>query len=47
MQAYRKLTDDRRVAEAYSRAELPLSSLPSFRGGIEGIAGHLVAEVLA
>jgi MinD superfamily P-loop ATPase len=42
-----RIADDRRVAEAYSRGELPLSSLPSFRGEIEAIACHLVAEVFA
>ncbi len=42
-----RIADDRRVAEAYSRGELPLSSLPSFRGEIEGIAGRLAAGVPA
>jgi MinD superfamily P-loop ATPase len=42
-----RIADDRRVAEAYSRGELPLFSLPSFRGEIEAIAGYLTAQVLA
>jgi MinD superfamily P-loop ATPase len=42
-----RIADDRRVAEAYSRGVLPLSSLPSFRGEIEAIASHLTAGVLA
>jgi MinD superfamily P-loop ATPase len=42
-----RIADDRRVAEAYSEGELPLSSLPSFRAEIEAIAGHLAAEALA
>jgi MinD superfamily P-loop ATPase len=42
-----RIADDRRVAEAYSRGELPLALLPSFRVEIEAIAGHLCAEVLA
>jgi MinD superfamily P-loop ATPase len=42
-----RIADDRRVAEAYSRGESPLSSLPSFREEIEAIAGHLAAEALA
>ena len=40
-----RIADDRRVAEVYSRGELPLSSLPSFREEIEAIAGYLAAEV--
>ena len=40
-----RIADDRRVAEAYSRGDLPLSSLPSFRAEIEAIAGYLAAEV--
>jgi MinD superfamily P-loop ATPase len=42
-----RIADDRRVAEAYSRGDLPLASLPSFRGEIEAIAAYLTAEVLA
>jgi MinD superfamily P-loop ATPase len=42
-----RIADDRRVAEAYSRGDLPLASLASFRGEIEAIAGHLTAEVFA
>jgi MinD superfamily P-loop ATPase len=41
-----RIADDRRVAEAYSRGDLPLSSLPSFRAEMEAIAGYLAAEVL-
>jgi MinD superfamily P-loop ATPase len=41
-----RIADDRRVAEAYSRGDLPLSSLPSFSQEIEAIAGYLAAEVL-
>ena len=41
-----RIADDRRVAEAYSRGDLPLTSLPSFCGEIEAIAGHLTAEAL-
>jgi MinD superfamily P-loop ATPase len=42
-----RIADDRRVAEAYSRGDLPLTALPSFRGQIEEIAGYLTAEVFA
>jgi MinD superfamily P-loop ATPase len=42
-----RIADDRRVAEAYSRGDLPLASLASFRREIEAIAGHLTAEVRA
>lgn len=41
-----RIADDRRVAEVYSRGELPLSSLPSFREEMEGIAAYLAAEVM-
>jgi MinD superfamily P-loop ATPase len=41
-----KIADDRRVAEAYSRGDLPLPELPSFRQEIEVIAQSLLAEVL-
>lgn len=41
-----RIADDRRVAEAYSRGDLALSSLPSFRAEMEAIAGYLAAEVL-
>ena len=42
-----RIADDRRVAEAYSRGESPLTRVPSFRDGITGIANRLAAEVRA
>ena len=42
-----RIADDRRVAEVYSRGELPVLAAPSFRAEIEAIAGHLTAEALA
>jgi MinD superfamily P-loop ATPase len=42
-----RIADDRRVAEVYSRGELPFSALPAFYTGIEAIAGHLISKVLA
>jgi MinD superfamily P-loop ATPase len=42
-----RIADDRRVAEVYSRGELPLLALASFAAEIEAIAGHLASEVPA
>jgi len=42
-----RIADDRRVAEAYSRGELPLDALPGFRHQIEAIGRLLTAEVFA
>lgn len=42
-----RIADDRRVAEVYSRANLPFSALPTFRAEIETIARRLPCGVLA
>jgi MinD superfamily P-loop ATPase len=40
-----RITDDRRVAEVYSRGGLPFSALTSFRAEIEALALRLKSEV--
>lgn len=42
-----RIADSRRVAEAYSRGELPISATPEFRREIESIGAYLTAEVFA
>ncbi len=42
-----RITDDRRVAESYSRGDLPFLVLSSFRAEIEALAQRLKNEVLA
>jgi MinD superfamily P-loop ATPase len=42
-----RIADDRKDAEAYSRGDLPLFALRSFRKEIEAIAQSLNAEMLA
>ena len=42
-----RIADDRKDAEAYSRGELPVDTVPGFRAEIEAIGAYLTAEVLA
>jgi MinD superfamily P-loop ATPase len=42
-----RIADDRRVAEAYSRGELPLAAPPQFREEIDALVRALETEVLA
>jgi len=42
-----RIAEDRKVAEAYSRGDLPLDTLPGFNDQIEAIGHLLTAEVFA
>lgn len=42
-----RIADDRRIAEAYSRGELPIGASPAFRDAIRGIAVRLMAGAMA
>jgi MinD superfamily P-loop ATPase len=42
-----RIADSRRVAESYSRGELPAGASPEFRRAIESIGAFLTAEVFA
>lgn len=42
-----RIADSRRVAEAYSRGELPIHATPEFQREIESIGAYLTAEVFA
>lgn len=42
-----RIKDDRRVAEAYSRGDLPVETLPQFRREIEAIGVQLMVEAVA